>query len=80
MDIQTLTRFFMWCTIINGGMLILSSLFCLCAQGWVYRVHSSLFAMSRETFNVAMYGFLGFFKIVVIVFNVVPYIALLIVG
>ena len=36
--------------------------------------------MPRETFNVAMFSLLGFFKTVVIVLNVVPYVALLIVG
>jgi hypothetical protein len=35
---------------------------------------------SREAFDVAIYGFLGLFKIVFIFFNLVPYLALLIVG
>ncbi len=34
----------------------------------------------RETFNVVIYSFLGFFKIVYLVFVVVPFVALLIVG
>ena len=80
MDIQTLTAFFMWCTIINGAMLVVSFLFCACAGDWVYRMQSKWFPISREAFNVAIYSFIGLFKIVVIVFNVVPYVALLIVG
>ncbi len=78
MDIQTLRTFFMWCSIINGGMLILSFLFCSLAGNWVYKVQSRWFPMSRDTFNVAMYCLLGSFKLAVIVFNVVPYIALVI--
>ena len=80
MDIQTLTTFFMWCTIINGGLLILWVLFFMCAPDLVYLTQSKWFPISRETFNVVFYSFLGLFKIVFLVFNVVPYIALLIVG
>ena len=80
MDIGTLTTFFMWCTIINGAMLVLSSIMCILARDFAYRMHSKWFSIPRETFNVAIYSFLGFFKIVFLVFNVVPYVALLIVG
>jgi len=80
MDIQTLTTFFMWCTILNYALLSLSSLFCLCASDWVYRIHSKWFSISREVFNVAIYSFLGLYKILVFVFNLIPYIALLIIG
>ena len=80
MDTQTLTAFFMWCTIINGGLLILWTVLCAFAPDLVYHTQRKWFAIPRETFNVAIYSFLGLFKIVFIVFNVVPYVALLIVG
>lgn len=80
MDIQMLTRFFMWCTILNLGLLVLSSLILAFAGDFVYRIHSKWFPMTRETFNVAIYSFIGLFKIVWLVFNVVPYVALLIIG
>ncbi len=80
MDLQTLTTFFMWCTIINAGLLILWTVFCVFAADFVYRMHSKWFPIPRETFNVVIYSFLGLFKIVFLVFNVVPYVALLIVG
>ena len=80
MDIQILTRFFMWCTILNGGLLILSFLICTFSGDWVYRMHSKWFPIPRETFNVVIYSFIGLVKIFVLIFNVVPYVALLIVG
>ena len=80
MDIQTLTTFFMWCTIINGTLLTLWITICMLAPDVVYRTQSKWFPLSRETFNVVFYSFLGLFKIVFLVFNVVPYVALLIVG
>ena len=80
MDIQTLTTFFMWCAIINGGLLILWTTVFILAPDLVYRIQSKWFPIPRETYNVVMYSFLGLFKIVFIIFNVVPYVALLIVG
>ncbi len=78
MDLQALTNFFKWCTIINGGLLIFWSVFILFTPGLVYRLQSTFFPMPRETYNVVIYCFLGFFKIMFIIFNVVPFIALLI--
>jgi hypothetical protein len=80
MDIQTLTTFFMWCTIINGALLVLWTTMWILAPNLVYRTQSKWFPIPRETFNVVFYSFLGLFKIVFLVFNVVPYAALLIVG
>jgi hypothetical protein len=80
MDIQTLTTFFMWCTIMNGALLVLWTTMLVLAPNLVYRTQSMWFPIPRETFNVVIYSFLGLFKIVFLVFNVVPYVALLIVG
>lgn len=80
MDIHMLCAFFMWCTIINAGLLILMSLILAFAGDWIYRLHTKLFPMPRETFNVVIYSFLGLYKIVFLVFNIVPYVALLIIG
>ena len=80
MDIQTLTSFFMWCTIINGGLLIFWTLACMFAPELVYRTQKRWFPIPRETFNVVIYSFLGAFKIFFLFFNAVPYAALLIVG
>ena len=80
MDIETLTQFFMWCTIINGALLVLWTVMCIFAPDVVYRMQSKWFPIPRETFNVVIYSFLGVFKIFFLLFNVVPYVALLIVG
>ncbi len=80
MDIQTLTRFFMWCTILNLGFLTLTSIACIFFADFSYRMNHKYFSISREAFNVVIVSFIGLFKIVVIVFNIVPYIALLIIG
>lgn len=79
MDINTVRTFFMWCTIINGGLLILMSLILAFAGNWVFRVQERWFPISRETFIIVIYSFLGLYKIIVISFNLVPYIALVVI-
>ncbi|MBN2296664.1 MAG: hypothetical protein JXM70_29820 [Pirellulales bacterium] len=80
MDIETLTSFFMWCTIINVAFLAFSFLFCAFGGDFIYRMHGKWFPMSRETLTVVLYSYMGIYKIVIIVFNLVPYLALSIVG
>ena len=80
MDIETLRSFFMWCTLINGGLLMLWTVMFLAAPDLVYRTQRKFFPISKEVFNVVMYSFLGLFKILFLIFNLVPFIALSIVG
>jgi hypothetical protein len=80
MDVLTPRAFFMWCTIINGGLLLFWTTAVMVAPDLVYRTQRRWFPLSKETFTVVIYSFLGLFKILFLVFNLVPYIALLIVG
>ena len=80
MNVSLIRAFFMWCTILNAGLLLLSFLICVFAGGWVYRMHSRWFPMPRETFDVVLYSFLGLYKILFWVLSAVPYVALLIAG
>ncbi len=80
MDIIAVKAFFMWCTIINAGLLLFSFVVWVFAGDFVYRMHSKWFTLSKQTFNVLFYSFLGAIKIFVLVFNLVPYLALLIIG
>ena len=80
MSIDAVRTFFMWCTIINGSLFMLSFLITAYAGDWVYRMNSLWYRIPRDTFNVVIYCFIGLFKIFVMVFNVVPFLALLIIG
>ena len=80
MDIATIRAFFMWCTILNLIMLIFSSLVCVFGREWLYPIHNKLFNIPRETINTMCYSFIALYKMLFIMFNLVPYIALLIIG
>jgi len=80
MDTQTLTSFFMWCTIINFGLLMFTFFMVTCCADWAYGMHSKMFGISRDAFNVSIYAFMGLYKVLVILFCAVPYVVLLIIG
>lgn len=78
MNLSVFRRFFLCCTICNGGLLILLAILIRAAGHWIFGVHSQWIALTQEQFNLAIYLFLGIFKLLVIVFNLVPYLALVI--
>ncbi|NIP31493.1 MAG: hypothetical protein GTO02_15280 [Candidatus Dadabacteria bacterium] len=80
MDIETIKTFFMWCTIINGAIFIYWSLILIFAPDFVYRFQTKWFNVSRESFNVVVYSFLGLTKVLFIFFSLTPYIGLVIIG
>lgn len=80
MDIEILRSFFLWMTIINAIITAVSFLIVTFASEWVYSVHYRFFPISKGTFYAAFYAFYGAMKLVVIMFNLVPYIALVIAG
>ncbi|MGB8225298.1 MAG: DUF6868 family protein [Sedimentisphaerales bacterium] len=80
MDITAVRAFFMWCTILNGALLLAAFAMWVFAGDFVYRMHSKWFKLSKEAFNILFYSFLGAMKIFVLVFNFVPWMALLIIG
>jgi len=80
MDIHTLMSFFMWCTIINFGVLLFLTLVYMLMPNLAYRLQSRWIPISRETFDIIFYSFIGFFKAIVLVFNLVPWLALRIIA
>jgi hypothetical protein len=79
MNLAVLQDFFMWCSILNCGLLLLSVLVCTLASDWAYRMHSRWFHISREAFNVSIYAFVGVYKLIIIGFCLIPYFAILII-
>lgn len=79
MNIETLQSFLMWCTIINVSLMMFWTLCCTFALDWVYRTQRMFFPISKDVFTIVMYSFLAIFKILVVVFNLVPFIAILII-
>ncbi len=81
MTIEIIRAVFAWCSVINIGLLIWWYLFFTLAHDWTYRYHTKWFKnLSVETFDAIHYAGIALFKIGILLFNLVPYFALRIVG
>ncbi|MFK7733726.1 MAG: DUF6868 family protein [Pseudomonadales bacterium] len=81
MNISTVTEFLGWCTVLNYGILTLSTIMLVTKTGnWAKGIHSKLFSIPTENLNPMYFNFLANYKLAIFVFNLVPYIALKIVG
>ncbi len=65
-----------WCTVINYAMLLIWFGVFTFAHDWIYRLHSRWFKLSVETYDTLNYAGMGIYKLLIIVFNLVPLIAL----
>lgn len=76
MDIETLRSFLAWCSTFNLILLVLWWLGFMMAGDWIRRLHGKWFELSRESFDKLHYAGMGFFKMLVLMFNLVPYLVL----
>lgn len=79
MTIDDLIHWFMWLSMINGGVIIYWFLFQLFASDFLYLIHSRWFDISRDTYAKTMYGLFFLYIILYVTFILVPYLALLII-
>lgn len=79
-SIKSLTEFFGWCSLINIGFLILTSILILSMRTAVSNIHSRMFGLDSKVVLKAYFQYLANYKIVIIVFNIVPYFAIKIMG
>jgi hypothetical protein len=81
MDIEILEQFFLWGTIIGIGMMVFITLVWRALPELVIKSQNIFFPeLTKEQINLVMYGFLGFFKIMIIVCFAIPYLTLLIIS
>ncbi len=76
MDKAEILHLLGWCSLIYLIFLLVWSLIFIVCQDWMYELHSKWFALSVEKFNLAHYILLGIFKIIWLMFFLVPYLVL----
>ena len=76
MNIETLREFLGLCTVINFGLLIVSSVLLMALRDWVTKIHSKMFDLDEAWVRQSYFTYLANFKIAVIVLNLVPWLAL----
>lgn len=80
MSLEFLRNILLWCTIINYGILLVWFLFFMRSRDWIQRLHGRWFRLSSEQFDILHYGGMAVYKIGIMLLNLVPYVALCIVG
>lgn len=76
MNISQITDLLFWSMVINVCLLTLSSVLIMVLRPTICRMHEKLFGLKEEHVSVVMYCFLGMYKLLVITFNIAPWIAL----
>jgi hypothetical protein len=80
MSIAVVRKALLWCAVINYGVLIMWWLFFLFTHDWMHGLHSRWFHLSVEQFDALHYTGMALYKVGILLLNLVPYIALRIVG
>ena len=80
MTLEVIRSMLAWCTVINWALLLLWFLFFTIGHDWTHRIHSKWVNLSVEQFDTINYGGMALYKIGIFLFNLVPYLALRIVG
>lgn len=69
-----------WCTVIDYALLLFWFMMFVVAHDSMHRLHGRWFSISEENFDAVHYTLMGVFKLLIFVFNLVPYISMRIVG
>ena len=80
MTVELIRDSLAWCAVLNMGVLLLWFLGFMVAHDWIYQLHGKWFKLSEEKFDTIQYASMGFFKLSILLLNIVPYLALRIVG
>lgn len=76
MTMESMTTFFGWCSILNIGMLVFYSFMIMVLRDWMAGFHGKAFGITKEVATRKYFGFLAKYKILTIIFSIVPYFAL----
>ncbi|CAA6828204.1 MAG: Unknown protein [uncultured Sulfurovum sp.] len=75
-SLLVLESFFGWCAVINVGLLLLTLFIIVVFRDAISHLHAQIFKIPKEEVVRAYYHYIALYKIIVIVFNVVPYFVL----
>jgi hypothetical protein len=76
MTIDVTRSVLLWCTVMNYGILLVWFLGFVSAHDLMLRIHGRWFHLSREQFDAVHYAGMSIFKIGIMLFNLVPFVAL----
>jgi hypothetical protein len=78
--LSSITEFLGWATIINMGFLCAATISLILMKDFVVSIHSKLFKIHKESLPALYFNYLASYKSMALVFCVVPYLSLKIMG
>ncbi len=76
MDLEIVRSILAWCALVNIGLLLVWILLFIMVHDWIYRLHSMWFKISKQQFDSIHYMLIGAFKIITIMFFLIPYLVI----
>ncbi|MCR8922527.1 hypothetical protein NO559_07065 [Dasania sp. GY-MA-18] len=76
MTIEQLSQLLLYSTLLNYGFLLLWLLMLSWPKSWLRRLHGVWFNIKAERFDLIHYQLMGAYKLLILIFNFVPYLAL----
>ncbi len=76
MDIEMLSRTLLWSALINYGLLLLWFGLFAFARNWMRQLHGRWFTLRDEQFDAIHYAAMAFYKLSIVLFMLVPWLAL----
>ena len=74
--IENLRTLLGWCAVINMAIMLGWFLAVVFAHNFMLRMHTRWFRISEERFDEIHYTMMGYYKLAVMLFNLVPYLVL----
>lgn len=78
-DPATLQGFLGWCTVINSSLLLLATVALATMNDWIRGIHSRVLHVDAGQLGPLYFQYLAHYKLLIIVFNLVPWLALLLI-
>ena len=79
MTLETVLSFLLSSVLINYAILLAWFVIFRFAHDWMFQLHGKWFRLTAESFDTIHYGAMAFFKVGILLLNLVPYVALSIV-
>ena len=76
MNIEFLKSFLLWCLIANYGVLLVWFIVFIFGRTWLFGLHTRWFKLAPASFDLVHYAGMAIYKIGILLFNLVPFVAL----
>jgi hypothetical protein len=80
MNLEMARSFLLWCTVINYAVLLIWFLLYVLPHKWLYRLLGRWFRLTEEQFDLLNFAGIVVYKLGIILFNLVPLVALYVAG